>query len=133
MTRKELYELHRKMCGEARFLLSTKNQDRASAEDPFTNLRDDGLIGIVARMQDKVSRLRTFAKTGRTSDTDKIYDDLIDLMNYANLYEGLRRDTEEHRGSKRRANKACSGGDGKGRTAARPVPPERPAGDATGS
>lgn len=56
-------------------------------EDALANFRDLGLIGIVARINDKVQRLKNHALGKNvTLTSEDIYDTVVDLMNYAAIF-----------------------------------------------
>jgi hypothetical protein len=73
---------------EVRELHKYKSEDYGSDEDCFSNIRsaqDFGIspwLGAMLRANDKVSRLKTFARRG-TLKCESVEDSLIDLANYA--------------------------------------------------
>lgn len=71
-------EQMKKVQGEALTLFARKNADYG---DAFANY---GTIGVLMRIQDKISRALSITKNGITLvDDEKIKDTLIDLHNYA--------------------------------------------------
>lgn len=91
-TSDQLAELQSKMAAIARGIIVAKNKDYGDTEnnDPFANLRIDGPVGIVVRMQDKISRMRTFSKKGKFAVEDEgPIDTAIDVMNYAALWVAM--------------------------------------------
>lgn len=73
--------------GEMRKLHSDKQSDYAVPQDPFSNIRQSedfgipGWLGAVIRANDKVSRLKTFARTGDLK-CESVEDSLLDAANY---------------------------------------------------
>ena len=61
-----------------------KNHDYAGGQDAFANFRSFGSFGILVRLGDKFSRLKTFydQKTLKVKD-EKVEDTMNDLINYA--------------------------------------------------
>jgi len=95
MTRGELYRLHESVTGAARTIMRNKNHDYASDDDPFRNFRKHGLLGIMVRLSDKISRLETFLEQGKLKVKEEtIHDTILDIINYAILFEGYRQDSE---------------------------------------
>ena len=89
--RKQLYQLHHRMCQEALTLMVRKNEDYASDSDPYRNFRLFGRYGILIRLSDKIARLRTFEERGKFSVHDEtLKDTLLDIINYTVLYQGFR-------------------------------------------
>jgi len=67
-------------------LLQKKGNDYAGAEDCLANLRRFGLLGIIVRLSDKISRLENLAKGGELQVKDEsIADTLTDIANYCYL------------------------------------------------
>ena len=75
---------------EIKALHKKKGEDYGEDLDPFANLRSAeafGLpahIGVLVRMEDKMRRLRTFAKKGKLAN-ESVEDAFLDLANYAML------------------------------------------------
>lgn len=96
----KLTNLHRNLTERALELMNAKNQHYASSTDPFRNFRQFGLLGILVRLSDKLSRLRTFeeAQTQPVGD-EHIEDTILDTINYAVLYIAMWRqlDSEKKR------------------------------------
>lgn len=78
-------------------VIKRKNPNYGSQEneDALANFRDLGLIGIVARINDKVQRLKNHAlgKDITLKDED-VFDTVVDLMNYAAIYGAYVIDTK---------------------------------------
>ena len=80
--------LFENVLAEMKTLHDQKQQDFGTAEDPFYNVRsseDFGIpawLGAVVRSNDKMSRLKSFARKG-TLENEPVEDSLIDLANYA--------------------------------------------------
>lgn len=84
-----LHRHHSDMCGEAFHLMLRKNHDYASDADPYRNFRQFGRYGILVRLGDKFSRLRSFEEQGKLKVEDEsVKDTLLDIINYAVLYAG---------------------------------------------
>jgi hypothetical protein len=84
MTREILFGLHNELCQNARATMQRKNADYAHESDVFRNFRMFGAFGILVRMSDKLSRLRTFEERNEFSVSDESLRDTIeDLINYA--------------------------------------------------
>jgi hypothetical protein len=98
ITRPELYELHEAVCGAALELMKKKNVDYAADSDPFRNFRMFGTFGVVVRMGDKFSRLRSYEENGSLQVKDElIVDTLMDLINYAVIYLGMQKEAAAKR------------------------------------
>lgn len=73
--------------------MKSKNIDYAAADDPYRNFRRHGLLGMLVRMDDKMSRLQSFIENGTLAVKDESVEDcLIDLVNYAVLFAGYIKD-----------------------------------------
>lgn len=86
---------------KARELMLTKNHDYTNGSfDPFFNFRAAAQlgvqpsVGVQIRMLDKVQRLCTATARGLKGLSESAEDSVIDLINYAVLYEGLRLEEE---------------------------------------
>ena len=67
-------------------LLKRKGHDYSYGDDSLSNFRTWGFLGIVVRMDDKLARLRGFAKGADLAvKNESIQDTLRDLSNYAFL------------------------------------------------
>lgn len=93
-----LRDRHKSMLKYARRLLIKKNRDYGSTFDIYSNLRAAEVLGInpglgvMIRMMDKISRLRTYIANdcaGLEVDDESAYDSLIYIINYAVLLAGL--------------------------------------------
>lgn len=75
---------------EAANLHDLKQKDYGTAADPFANVRaseDWGMpawVGAMVRLNDKVNRLQTYAKTGKLSN-EGVIDSLMDILVYAGI------------------------------------------------
>jgi hypothetical protein len=91
--REALFHTHIVLTDRAREIMHKKNHDYASVSDPYRNFRTFGLLGILVRMSDKLARLRTFEEQGVTKVADEsIQDTIVDLINYAVIFEAMRRE-----------------------------------------
>ncbi len=89
--RQELLKFHEIVCERSREVMRKKNHDYASDEDPYRNFRMFGPYGILVRMGDKFSRLRSFEESGEFKVKDERLEDTIhDIINYAILYLGMK-------------------------------------------
>ncbi len=96
MTRQDLLDLHASLSSTARELMVKKNQDYGANEDPFRNFHQFGQLGILVRLSDKLSRLHTFTERGELSVKDEsVTDTILDVINYAVLFEGYRQQMAE--------------------------------------
>jgi len=92
-TREELFALHQELTNKALEVMKAKNHDYASKGDPYRNFRTFGLLGVLVRLSDKLARLRSFTENGVTKVADEtIQDTLVDVINYAVIFEGMLRD-----------------------------------------
>jgi hypothetical protein len=78
---------------KAKEISKAKSQDYAKSEDVLSNIKaisSYGIspsVGLISRMQDKMSRLANFTKTGVFNVKDETVEDtLIDLANYCCLF-----------------------------------------------
>lgn len=93
MTTEEYLELHKHYCNKMYKITSAKGADYTGGSDPFSNFRRAELMGITSvekgflvRMIDKLSRLSTFASSGKLQVMDEsVEDTLLDLANYSLL------------------------------------------------
>ena len=80
---------------EAQFdIAMKKNEDYASEEDAFVNMRDGGELGILTRMQDKMARIKNLLQKENQVRDESIEDTLGDLANYSNILILYLRDTK---------------------------------------
>tara|TARA_R100000005_G_C4929569_1_gene159205 strand:+ start:347 stop:685 length:339 start_codon:yes stop_codon:yes gene_type:complete len=105
VNRKELFEHHKEICGEALKLMEKKNHDYAgeSGESPFANFtrsEDMGICtteqGFLVRVCDKLSRLSTFTSSGTLKvDNESYQDAVVDIINYMVLFSGYLKDKND--------------------------------------
>src|SRR5205807_3281754 len=77
------------LCSKAKQLMERKNRDYGESCDPFRNFRAHGLYGMLVRMHDKMARLQTFVERGSLVVVEEsVRDCVLDLINYAVLFEG---------------------------------------------
>ena len=96
MNRVELFDHHKKLCSDALELMKKKNNDYAGSggETPFANFERCEAMGICSteagfliRMVDKLSRLSTFAESGKLQVDNEGYNDaIVDIINYCVLF-----------------------------------------------
>lgn len=88
----DLLQFHKDCSDRGRELMNRKNHDYSGVVDVFRNFRAFEELGIVVRMGDKLSRLKSFEEKRSLKVADESIDDTaIDLMNYAILYLGYKR------------------------------------------
>jgi len=98
MNRDELLKHHQELCREALELMKRKNHDYAgdSGKTPFANFERTEAMGIcsteqgfLVRLVDKVSRLSTFAESGKlVVENEGYHDAIVDIINYCVLFSG---------------------------------------------
>ena len=99
MNRKELFEHHKTICGEALDIMKKKNHDYAGqgGDSPFANFtrsEDMGICtteqGFLVRLCENRSRLSTFASAGELKvDNESYHDAIVDIINYCVLFDGF--------------------------------------------
>jgi hypothetical protein len=79
------------LCDKLKALHASKSLDYGSETDPLANIRDGAeFVGIepwrgaMVRLSDKVTRLRTYCRTGRL-EHESVTDNLMDLASYSLL------------------------------------------------
>jgi len=102
MNRKELFEHHKALCGEALSLMEKKNHDYAGKEGDtqfanFTRSEEMGICsteqGFLVRVCDKLSRLSTFTSAGTLKvENESYHDAVVDIINYMVLFSGYLKD-----------------------------------------
>lgn len=86
MTAKERDKIIREMMESDLELLMKKGHDYSTDNDCLANLREWGFKGVVIRIADKYSRLKSFVKQGELKVNDEgVLDTLIDMSNYCYL------------------------------------------------
>lgn len=96
MNRDELFAHHIETCDFALELMKKKNNDYAgnSGEKPFANFERCEAMGVctteagfLVRITDKLSRLSTFAESGKLAVDNEGYNDaIVDIINYCVLF-----------------------------------------------
>lgn len=95
-TTQDLLFLYSYLEKRGREVMIKKNSDYANtteSSDPFRNFQSFGAFGILVRLSDKLSRLRTFIEKARNGDEMSIKDEnwedtIIDARNYLVLLDG---------------------------------------------
>lgn len=96
----KLLDLHRTLCDRARQIMVSKNTDYCAGQpdiNPYANfdvtesvLGLDGRLLLIARILDKIQRLRGFLHTGQLAVKDEAVDNcLVDIINYSVLFAGM--------------------------------------------
>lgn len=103
MTLEDLTAYHYVLCDSAAKLMVTKNRDYSDGDDRWRNFRGSEtfgvptVVGMLIRMQDKLSRISTFARRGDLAvKTESVTDSLVDLINYAVLIGALIAEEKEN-------------------------------------
>jgi hypothetical protein len=95
MTRDELLKKFDERL-EAMFdLMSSKNSDYSPEADALFNFRGFGWKGIIVRLGDKYSRLRTFVLNNKPVSHERIEDTLLDNAIYSILALIVKEDEEK--------------------------------------
>jgi len=92
MNREELLKHHERLCKQALEIMKKKNHDYAGngGESPFANFERCEAFdvcsteaGFLVRVIDKISRLSTFASSGKLEVENEGYNDaILDVINY---------------------------------------------------
>ena len=92
-TKEQYLAEFKKLTDQMLDLTTKKNADYGSAADPFANFRTFGELGILVRMSDKFSRLRTalYEKREFQVNNETVEDTALDLAVYALLLISYRR------------------------------------------
>jgi hypothetical protein len=106
MNREQLFDYHEKICGDALELMKKKNHDYAgnSGMTPFANFERCEAMGIcttesgfLVRLTDKLSRLSTFANSGKLVVDNESYNDaIVDIINYCVLFSAYVKSKNVH-------------------------------------
>lgn len=95
LLRADLYQAHETLSTEALELMTRKNQDYACQADPYRNFRSFGSLGVLVRLSDKLSRLRSFEENGTFAVADeKLRDTVLDAINYLVIYYQMKQETK---------------------------------------
>ena len=96
MTRDDLMKIHEELCLKGRELMDKKNRDYAGrgGTEPFANFTRVESMGIcstesgmLVRLTDKMSRLSSFAESGKLAVENESFEDtIIDVINYMVLF-----------------------------------------------
>ena len=93
--RNKLLNFHAALTMKARGVMEKKNQDYGEDGDPFRNFRVFGAFGILVRLSDKLSRLRTFVERGTYMVNDEAVEDTtMDAINYLVLLLAMLKEKE---------------------------------------
>ena len=81
-----LIATQKELCDEARSIMEAKNHDYGGHNDPFANFREYGELGIMVRLGDKMSRIKTFLEKGELKVKDEGFRDTVkDAINYLGI------------------------------------------------
>ena len=96
MNREDLLNIHETLTRRARELMDKKNRDYAGrgGTEPFANftrVESMGIcsteLGMLVRITDKLSRLSSFAESGKLAVENESFEDtIIDVINYMVLF-----------------------------------------------
>lgn len=88
-----LYEGHSLLCNDALDLMMRKNEDYACKSDPYRNFRTFGTLGVLVRLSDKLSRLRSFEENNTFAvEDEKLVDTIQDAINYLVIYYQMKQE-----------------------------------------
>lgn len=91
--RSDLYAAHERLCKAALALMLKKNQDYACQSDPYRNFRTFGTLGVLVRLSDKLSRLRSFEENNKFAvEDEKLIDTIQDAVNYLVIYYQMKQE-----------------------------------------
>lgn len=91
--RTSLYAKHEEICRGAVELMVKKNHDYACEDDPYRNFRTFGTLGVLVRLSDKLSRLRSFEENGSFAvEDEKLLDTVRDAINYLVIYYQMKQE-----------------------------------------
>lgn len=76
-----LVEQHKKICDNLNKIYEKKNHDYGNSFGE--TYKELGIISCITRMNDKMNRLKTLAKTNNQVKDESVSDTLLDLANYA--------------------------------------------------
>lgn len=83
-TQAEFLEKFKYFTEQMNRVVGPKNQDYAGSNDAFRNLRRRGLLGVLVRMDDKMSRLDGYIERNSLQvQGESAIDTCVDLANYA--------------------------------------------------
>lgn len=96
MNREDLLNIHETLTRRARELMDKKNRDYAGrgGTEPFANFtRVESMVicstelGMLVRITDKLSRLSSFAESGKLAVENESFEDtIVDVINYMVLF-----------------------------------------------
>ena len=107
MNREDLLNIHETLTRRARELMDKKNRDYAGrgGTEPFANftrVESMGIcsteLGMLVRITDKMSRLSSFAESGKLAVENESFEDtIIDVINYMVLFYAYLQDKTDKR------------------------------------
>ena len=88
-------EFMEKFYADAMVVRRDRGLKYSTAEDGLKNLRKWGRIGVLIRIDDKLSRLQTLTESGAEFSDESVRDTCLDLANYSGLFLALGEKGEE--------------------------------------
>lgn len=102
MTRERLFALHTELCGKGLEIMRAKNHDYTAGGSLFSNFRASerrgvpGEMGLLLRVDDKLSRIQTFIQQGTLLvKGEGVEDAIVDVINYMVLLAGMIEEKQE--------------------------------------
>ena len=97
MTHGKLLALHEEVCAAAYANMNVKNSDYSPPDDALRTVGQFGRLGVLARISDKLGRLRTLVETDKVPSVrnEKEEDDVRETINYLVLYLALRKEATD--------------------------------------
>lgn len=97
LTQEEAIALQKRLMDKALEIVLAKRHDYSGTEDPFRNLRDSVVLaganpwqGVIIRIGDKFSRIRSIVEAGGVMNVDEALEDTFaDIINYTCILAGL--------------------------------------------
>ena len=100
MTRQEVEAFRARILHTCKEVMADRSNDYATDVDAFRNLNAskflgvDPCVGILIRIQDKISRLSQVAQ-GKTLQSERAMDSVVDIINYAILLGAMIEENKE--------------------------------------
>lgn len=89
MRNEKVNEFMEKFYADALAVRKERGLKYSTVEDGLKNLRKWGRIGVLIRVDDKLSRLQTLIESGARFSDESVRDTCIDIANYAGLFLAL--------------------------------------------
>ena len=89
MLNEKVNEFMEKFYADALAVRRERGLKYSTEEDGIKNLRKWGQLGVLIRVDDKLSRLHTLIVSGAEFSDESVRDTCIDIANYAGLFLAL--------------------------------------------